>query len=152
MYPVIVTQAVSASGRPNLRFGGLVSGLGPAYLAALHKAQRDYLLRCYLASPPPRSGGSMPSRMCAVLRRMAVLARRNGSGIPTLSDILIPAHNWQRGMSCIIIRLARGRDSALLPIVADVPTIPTHDEMEQLATIQNLDLGRPIYIEGSEHA
>lgn len=130
MHPITIMQLATAS-----RVTGEVSPTGSERLATLYLAQRDYLLRCYLSSPPPRTGGDMPGLMCSSLRRMAVLSRRRGSGIPALGYLLIPAHNWMRGVDCVLVRVARGKEFVYVPIV----TLET----------ASLDLREPIYIERS---
>ena len=101
---------------------GAVQGHGQVSLAgywALREsklAQTDYLMACYVkGARPVYPPGYMGSRTKDSLRRIGVMAREQGRGIPAIEGVLFAAGDWKACVGGVMVRYRAG----YVPIIVD---------------------------------
>ena len=118
---------------------GQVSLAGYWALREAKNAQTDYLMASYVkGARPVYPPGYMGSRTKDSLRRIGVMAREQGRGIPAIEGVLFAAGDWKACVGGVMVRYRAGVAGC-----ASIPYVPIIVDSE---LVGRLDGKRILYV------
>lgn len=110
MIPVVISQRKH-------RVQGEVTGVQHKGLGRLARAQYLFAATCYLTGPAKQDAQQIiPARTRSALRRVAVLRREQGRGLPEDGQLMYMPGDWRLGIGCLLVRAGQGKSAPFIPI------------------------------------